>query len=133
MAVKDSDYGIRKELSGTPFDQAVERVTEALQDEGFGVLTKIDVQATFKEKLGIDYRPYVILGACNPQLAHQAFTTDDTIGMLLPCNVVVAAIDGGTEVAIARPKAMLSIAGSQALGTVAEEAEDRMCRVLARL
>lgn len=131
--MKDTDYGLRKELSGTPFDQAVERVTEALKSEGFGVLTTIDVRATFKEKLDVEYRPYVILGACNPQLAHQALTTDDTIGMLLPCNVVVAAIDDGAEVAIARPKAMLSIAGAEPLDAIAEEAEDRMSRVLENL
>lgn len=131
--MKDSDYGLRKELSGTPFDQAVERVTEALKGEGFGVLTEIDVQATFKEKLDVEYRPYVILGACNPQLAHQALSADDTIGLLLPCNVVVAATDDGSEVAIARPKAMLSIARSEPLGVIAEEAENRMTRVLERL
>jgi len=133
MTVKDSDYGLRKELSGTSFEQAVERVTEALKGEGFGILTKIDVQATFKEKLDLEHRPYVILGACNPQLAHQALSADDTIGLLLPCNVVVAATDEGSEVAIARPKAMLSIAGAGALGTIAEDAEDRMTRVLERL
>lgn len=133
MTVKDSDYGLRKELSGTSFEKAVERVTEALKGEGFGILTKIDVQATFKEKLDLEHRPYVILGACNPQLAHQALSADDTIGLLLPCNVVVAATDEGSEVAIARPKAMLSIAGAGALGTIAEDAEDRMTRVLERL
>jgi uncharacterized protein (DUF302 family) len=131
--VKDSDYGLWKELPGTSFDQAVEEVTEALKGEGFGVLTTIDVKATFKERLDVEHRPYVILGACNPQLAHQALSTDDTIGMLLPCNVVVAATDDGSEVAIARPKAMLSIAGEEALGRFAEEAETRLSRVMEKL
>lgn len=131
--MKDSDYGLRKELPGTPFDKAVDSVKEELKKEGFGVLTTIDVKATLKEKLDVEYRPYVILGACNPQLAHQALSTDDTIGMLLPCNVVVAATDDGSEVAIARPKAMLSIAGAEALGTFAEDAEVRLSRVLERL
>jgi len=83
-----------------------------------------------KEKLDVEHRPYVILGACNPHLAHQALSMDDTIGLLLPCNVVVAETADGSEVAIARPKAMLAIAGEQALGTFAEEAETRLSRVL---
>ena len=131
--MKDSDYGLRKELPGMPFDQAVESVTQALKGEGFGVLTTIDVKATMKEKLDVEHRPYVILGACNPHLAHQALSMDDTIGLLLPCNVVVAETADGSEVAIARPKAMLAIAGEKALGTFAEEAEARLSRALDRL
>ena len=111
----------------------MDSVKEELKKEGFGVLTTIDVKATLKEKLDVEHRPYVILGACNPQLAHQALSMDDNIGILLPCNVVVAATDDGSEVAIARPKAMLSIAGGQALGTFAEEAETRLSRVLEKL
>lgn len=131
--MKDSDYGLRKDLPGMPFDQAVDYVTQALKSEGFGVLTTIDVKATMKEKLDVEHRPYVILGACNPHLAHQALSTDDNIGLLLPCNVVVAETADGSEVAIARPKAMLSIAGGEALGTFAEEAEERLGRVLDQL
>jgi uncharacterized protein (DUF302 family) len=131
--VKDSDYGLRKDLPGVPFEQAVESVTQALKGEGFGVLTTIDVKATMKEKLDVEHRPYVILGACNPHLAHQALSMDDTIGLLLPCNVVVAETAEGSEVAIARPKAMLAIAGEGALGTFAEEAEARLSRALDRL
>jgi uncharacterized protein (DUF302 family) len=128
--MKDADYGMRKELPGTSFSEAVDRVTEQLKGEGFGILTTIDVRATLKEKLDVDFKPYVILGACNPQLAHQALTMDDTIGLLLPCNVVVAETETGAEVAIARPEAMLSIAGDQDMGTFAQEAESRLRRVL---
>lgn len=128
--MKDADYGMRKELPGTSFSEAVDRVTEQLKGEGFGILTTIDVRATLKEKLDVDFKPYVILGACNPQLAHQALTMDDTIGLLLPCNVVVAETETGAEVAIARPEAMLSIAGSQDIGTFAQEVESRLRRVL---
>lgn len=131
--MKDTDYGFRKELPGTSYSEAVDRVTEALKSEGFGVLTTIDVKATLKEKLDVEHKPYVILGACNPQLAHQALSTDDNIGLLLPCNVVVAETESGSEVAIARPEAMLSIAGNEEIRPVAEEAETRLHRVLDQL
>ena len=131
--VKDSDYGIRRALPGTSYVDAVERVTAALKKEGFGILTSIDVKATLKEKIDVDFRPYVILGACNPKLAHQALSIDDNIGMLLPCNIVVAETADGAEVAIARPKAMLGIAGALAMGDFAEEAEARLQRALEQL
>ena len=131
--MENTDYGLRKGLPGIPFDQADESVTQALKGEGFGILTTIDVKATMKEKLDVEHRPYVILGACNPHLAHQALSTDDNIGLLLPCNVVVAETADGSEVAIARPKAMLSIAGGEALGRFAEEAEERLGRALDQL
>jgi uncharacterized protein (DUF302 family) len=133
LTVKDSDYGLRRDLPGTSFTEAVERTTRALKDEGFGVLTTVDVKATLKEKLDVDHRPYVILGACNPPLAHRALATDDTIGLLLPCNVVVAETENGSEVAIARPKAMLSIANNAEILPIAEEAEARLSRALERL
>ncbi len=128
--MKDSDYGLRKQLPRTPFGVAVEQVTVALKDEGFGVLTTIDVKAILKEKIDVDFRPYVILGACNPQLANQALNQDDTIGLLLPCNVVVAETADGSEVAIAKPTAILSVAGEAAIGGFADEAEARLTRAL---
>lgn len=129
----DVAYAFRKELPGTPFEEALVRVTDALKAEGFGVLTTIDVQKTLKEKINADFRPYVILGACNPHLAHQALTTDDNIGLLLPCNVVVAAMDDGSEVAIAKPEAMVQVTGNVGLESMAREAEERLSRALASL
>lgn len=87
-----------------PYSEAVDLTRKALAAEGFGVLTEIDVRATLRKKLDVDFRPYVILGACNPPLAHRALTTDDQIGLLLPCNVVVQETDGGTEVSAINPE-----------------------------
>jgi len=123
-------YSMRKGLADVTYAEAVERVTDALAAEGFGVLTTIDVQQTFKSKLDLDFRPYLIIGACNPQLAYQALTDEPSIGLLLPCNVVVEETASGVEVSIARPRAMLGIAGSDALEAVADEAEARLSRAL---
>ena len=131
--MKDVDYGVRKELPGVSYEEAINRVTDALANEGFGVLTEIDVQATLKRKLDADFRKYVILGACNPVLAQRALTIDDNIGLLLPCNVVVAETERGAEVAYARPRQMLAIADEPALAPVADEAEQRLARALAQL
>ena len=122
-------YALRTRLD-LPYEQAVERVTEALKREGFGILTEIDVRATLKQKLDADFRKYVILGACNPPLAHRALTTELEIGLLLPCNVIVYQDDGGSAVAIADPIAMLEVAGNPAVTPVAEEARVRLQRVL---
>lgn len=103
-----------------PFEEIVDRVTAALKSEGFGVLTDIDVQATLKKKLGVDFRKYRILGACNPALAHQALQIEGKIGTMLPCNVVVQELDsGGTEVSAVDPVTSMQAVGSAELGEVA--------------
>ncbi|MBP8948534.1 MAG: DUF302 domain-containing protein [Candidatus Promineofilum sp.] len=128
------DYGMRTHLD-TSYEAAVERVTAALKSEGFGVLTTIDVKATLKQKLDVDFRRYVILGACNPPLAHRALSTELEIGLLLPCNVIVYEDDGGagSVVSIVDPHAMLGTGINPALAPVADEAAARLRRVLAAL
>lgn len=127
--MQDVAYAFRKELPDVAYEEAVERVTEALKEEGFGVLTSIDVKKTLEEKIQADYKRYVILGACNPELAHRALTTDDNVGLLLPCNVVVAERNGGSEVSFARPESILEVAGRSELEPVARDAEERLRRV----
>lgn len=113
-----------------PISEALEVTTAALKAEGFGVLTSIDVQATLKEKIGEEFDPYLILGACNPTLAHKALTADADIGLLLPCNVTLHERDGVTTVSIVDPSAMLAAAAGRAeLEPVAEEATARLTRV----
>ncbi len=118
-----------------PYETAVERATAALKDEGFGVLTTIDVRATLKQKLAVDFRRYVILGACNPTLAHRALSTELEIGLLLPCNVIVYEDDSGagSVITIVDPHAMLGTGVNLALMPVADEAATRLRRVLAAL
>ena len=101
-------------LLEAPLEQARATVTAALKEQGFGVLTEIDVRATFKEKLGVEFGPYVILGACNPHIAHRALTADPSIGLLLPCNVTLRTVPGGTEVSLVDPEVLLSVAGPSA-------------------
>jgi uncharacterized protein (DUF302 family) len=116
---------------GVPFDQAVSRVTEALSKEGFGVLTDIDVAATLKKKLGQDFRPYRILGACNPQLAYRALTLEDKIGTMLPCNVIVQQREGGkVEVSAVDPVASMQAIDNPDLGEVAKEVRAKLKRVV---
>jgi uncharacterized protein (DUF302 family) len=132
--MKELPYGFETRMTDTPFEQAVEKVTAALKSEGFGVLTEIDVADTLKKKLGIDFRRYMILGACNPDLAHQALGAEPQIGLLLPCNVVVQeAPEVGVIVSIAAPKAMFTMVDNASLTPVAEEAEARLRRVMAAL
>lgn len=113
-----------------PIDAALDATTEALKTEGFGVLTKIDVRATMQEKLGESFDPYLILGACNPKLAHTALSTDPEVGLLLPCNVVLHEQNGSTTVSILDPGAMFAVAMDRPeLETVAHEAAERLQRV----
>ena len=119
-----------------PYDAAVEKVTAALKAEGFGVLTSIDVKATLKEKLDADFRPYVILGACNPPLAQQALLSDPLVGLLLPCNVTVEETAHGSLVSIVNPEAMLGVpplSANKQIGEVAAEARTRLERVASAL
>lgn len=125
-------YGLSVHLDA-PYEQAVERVTAALQEEGFGVLTEIDVKATLARKIGVDFRRYVILGACNPHLAHRALSAELEIGLLLPCNVVVYEDGEGSIVTAMDPEAMMQFAGAAALGEVAAEARERIGRALSAL
>ena len=127
-----TDDTLRARLN-LPYTQAVEQATLALKAEGFGILTEIDVQATLKQKLDADFRKYVILGACNPALAHQALNAELEIGLLLPCNVVVYEDDGGSVVSIVDPITMLNVTGKLALETVAHEARSRLERVITAL
>ena len=127
-----TDDTLRARLN-IPYAQAVEQATLALKAEGFGVLTEIDVQATLKTKLDADFRKYVILGACNPTLAHQALTNELEIGLLLPCNVIVYEDDGGSVVSIVDPIAMLNVTENPALESVAREARSRLERVITAL
>lgn len=116
-----------------PFNAAVERVREALAAQGFGVLTEIDVKATMKAKLDEDVEDYLILGACNPPLAHRALEVDRTVGLLLPCNVVVRSADGGTVVDAIDPQTMIPLTGLADLKAVADEAAEKLAAVIAEL
>lgn len=115
-----------------PFDQALARTREALAREGFGVLTEIDVAATLRKKLDVEFRPYTILGACNPSLAHRALQAELQIGLLLPCNVVVYAADdpARTVVAALDPVEALSLSGNEGVQPIAEDVRGRLQRVV---
>jgi len=116
------------------FDDAIARVTGLLAEQGFGVLTSIDVKATLKKKIGADFRPYTILGACNPNFAHRALQEEDKIGTMLPCNVVVqAGEDGGVEVSAVDPAASMAAVDNAALGEIAGEVRDRLRQVIEAL
>jgi len=116
-----------------PYEEAIPRVKEALKAEGFGVLTEIDVRQALRDKLGTEMEPYLILGACNPVLAHRAFELEPEIGLLLPCNVVIRAVNDGCRVEVADPKALLGIVGNEQLNAIAEEAKQRLLRVTVAL
>jgi len=117
----------------TSFEDSVARARELLAGEGFGVITEIDVRETMKKKLGVDFRNYVILGACNPALAHKALESEDKIGVLLPCNVVVQETASGVEIAAMDPVGAMGAIGNSALEGVAAEVKERLDRVIAGL
>lgn len=128
-----TEPGIRIGLS-LPYGEAVEKTIEALKTEGFGILTRIDIKATLKEKLDVDFRPYVILGACNPPLAHRALSANLDVGLMLPCNVTVYEEGTGSVVTAADPMEMLgTLKDDEAAREVAVEAGTRLKRVIASL
>ncbi|MEO8477403.1 MAG: DUF302 domain-containing protein [Actinomycetota bacterium] len=116
-----------------PFDETVAAVREALAAEGFGVLTEIDVRATLEAKLGVTVQQQVILGACNPPLAHAALEAEPSLGLLLPCNVVVRAGDGGTIVEAIDPRMLVTVSGNEALTPIAGQVADKLDRAIATL
>lgn len=126
-----TDYTL-KTTTELPFDEAVERVRVELKAEGFGVLCEIDVRATLQEKLGVEGEPYLILGACNPPLAHQALLAEPDLGTLLPCNVVVYRRDGQTHISAIDAERMLSIVGNEELAPVAAEVRSKLAAVVER-
>jgi uncharacterized protein (DUF302 family) len=130
--MKTTNYAHRVELD-IPYERAIERVTEELEAQGFGVLTEIDMKAKLEQKIGADFRRYVILGACNPPLAHRALQSELEIGVLLPCNVIVYETpDGGSVVAAMAPMAAMSVVpGNKDLENVAKEADSRLRKALA--
>lgn len=130
--MQQTTYGLSTPTS-LSFDEAVEKITAELKTEGFGVLTTIDIQATLKEKIGVERDRYVILGACNPQLANQAIEAEPEIGLLLPCNVVVYEQAGTTHVAAMDPAAAMGIVGNSALDPIGTDARERLARALERL
>lgn len=131
MVEQSSPYGMRIVVEMN-YSQAVERAREALAAEGFGILAEMDIAATLKKKLDVDFRPYVILGACNPPLAYQALSAELEIGLLLPCNVVVYAADepGQSVVAAMDPIAALGLTGNDAIEPIARDVKERLRRVL---
>ena len=120
-------FGVKTSLT---YAQAVERTKAALKEQGFGVLCEIDVKQTMKEKLNVDFRPYVILGACNPPLAHRALSAELDLGLLLPCNVIVYEEEGGSVVKAMDPEPVLGIVGNPDLAIIASEVKARLEKVI---
>lgn len=128
-----TEYGFRTTLPAS-YTESIALIKEALQKEGFGILTEIDVKATLKKKLDVDYKPYIILGACNPNLAYQGLQAEPELGLLLPCNVIVYDNgDGTSTVSIVDPIQMLGVVANPALQPIAEEANTRLRRALENL
>ena len=127
-----TSYAMSRRLD-VPYAEARQKIEAALSEQGFGILTEIDVKATLKKKLDVDFRHYVILGACNPHLAHRAFGVELDIGLLLPCNVVVYEDGNGSVVAAADPDAILGVGTNEGLQPIAKEARERLETALASL
>ncbi|MCL5256681.1 MAG: DUF302 domain-containing protein [Chloroflexi bacterium] len=132
MALTHTAYGMKVKVD-LPYEQAVEKTKAALKEQGFGVLTEIDVKKTMKEKLNVDFRRYVIIGACNPPLAHKALSSELDLGLMLPCNVIVYEENHGSVVAGMDPVAALGVVQNPALQEVAKEARERVSAALEKV
>jgi uncharacterized protein (DUF302 family) len=132
VSLKENSMGYYYSRSvETGFTKTIDRVTEELKKEGFGVLTTIDVKKTFREKLDVEFQDYTILGACNPQFAYGAFNEENKVGTLLPCNVIVQSLpDGLTEIAVIDPLVSMQVVENSALERVAEEVRTRLFRAI---
>ena len=130
--VTETGYGLSRRLR-VPYEEALERIKQALKEEEFGVLTEIDVRETLQEKLGADFRRYDIIGACNPPLAHRALQAELEIGLLLPCNVIVYEDGDETVITAIDPEAAMAVVGNEAVADIAREAKDRLRRALERV
>ena len=126
-------YYNEKTLTNVSFEEAIQKVTEALKEAGFGILTEIDVKETLKKKLDEDFRPYKILGACNPPFAHKALLAEDKIGAMLPCNVIVQQTDDGVEIAAVDPLASMQAVENKDLEGIAEEIQSKLKAVIESL
>ncbi|NDP22130.1 MAG: DUF302 domain-containing protein [Paludibacter sp.] len=126
-------YYHEKTLKNISFDEVIIKVTDALKEEGFGILTEIDIKETIKKKLGEDFRPYRILGACNPPFAYKALLAEDKIGAMLPCNVIVQQVEDGVEVAAVDPVASMQAVENKALKEIAIEIRDKLRSVIDKL
>ncbi len=130
--MKKTGYAFRTEIE-LPYTETVGKVKEELMVEGFGVLTEVDVERVMSDKLGVRFRPYTIIGACNPPISHQAFTTNLEAGLVLPCNVIIYEQGGKSVVEIADPMTMIATIGDSRLDVVADAARTRLLRVIAKL
>jgi uncharacterized protein (DUF302 family) len=133
MTFTTSPCGYSRHLAGRSMPDAKAAVVDALKKEGFGVLTEIDIKDTFKKKLDVDFRDYVILGACNPPLAHQALSNELEVGLLLPCNVCLWSEGDGVTAAIVRPDALFTLLGKPAVESIARQVDEKLRRALVAL
>ena len=131
-SIETHAYGITRTVD-TGYDETIARIRELLKEEGFGVLTEIDVKRTLKEKIDKDVEPYAILGACNPRLAARSLELEPDIGLLLPCNIIVSTRGGKTHVGVVNPQSMVEFTSNPALGEVSREADERLRRVIEKL
>lgn len=128
-----SNYGMSCTLSTNDLESAEHEVIEALKEEGFGVLTEIDVTATLKKKIDVDFRPYKILGTCNPNLAHRALNIEPEVGLLLPCNVVLQQVESKIEVSILDPLQMANIIPGDEMKSLMQEVQEKLKRVISKI